>query len=173
MDSTSIVQSKELRLQPITFKDNERRAYPANFIIPINFILTDVFIKVNNPVKGKKISVGIKKDTNYLVRGADVSSKGMVVPGVIKDAEGKIIAVTHGPGLCKATSKEIPIMSKARKTGDPDVKTGTRLEFSSYEKTINQGLAGEEIFVTIPEGCSAHNDHGGLEIRVYILGYQF
>lgn len=172
MDQISIVQSKELKLHPMALNDEQRLAYMTGFRIPENLIVTDVFLKVNNPVKGKKVSVGIEKDCDYLVKDVDVSTKGVIIPGVIKSAEGKIIDVTYGIGMCKADSKEIPIMRKARKEGDPDVKTGVRLEYSSYEKTINQGLAGEDVYITIPEGCGPKNDHGGLRVRVFILGYQ-
>lgn len=141
--------------------DDKRLSYPG-IKIPSNFVIEDVLVKVSNPVKGKKIDVGIETDCDFLLKDIDVSTEGIVIPGKITDKKGKILQVTHGVGLCITHQEETENKSGKSKS----------MDIVYYEKIKNASLGEQTIYVTIPTGCSKEQPHGGLRVKLFIMGYQ-
>ncbi|MDD5659614.1 MAG: hypothetical protein PHR39_06355 [Actinomycetota bacterium] len=141
-------------IAPVKIKSNKEAAYPLDITIPSGFIIDKVVLRVLNPVLGKKVSVGTKDNNSYLAKDVDVSSKGIVIPGIVRDKHGNIIGMTLGQGLCNVVYDD----------------TNQKKIIECYPKGCID-IAKERLYVKIPENCGIDQAHGGLNLQVFVYGY--
>jgi hypothetical protein len=159
-------------IPPRRVKGDKDYIYPVEIYIPPKFAVTDVLLGVDVPVKGAKVSVGIKDNVDFFLKDIDVSTIGPRDGMPIFDKEGNILSVGYGPGLCHVTTKEEPTYRKAKKTGDPDVKTGVKTTVLSFMKKNCLTAEREKLYMKIPKECSMDNTPNGLRAMIYVVGIQ-
>ena len=157
---------------PRRVKGDADYIYPVEIYIPPKYVITDVFIGITSPVKGAKVSVGIKDQPGLFLKDVDVSTIGPRDGMPIFDNDGNILSVGYGPGLCHVTTKDEPIYRKAKKEGSPDVKTGVKTSILSFIKKNCMTAEGEKLYMKIPKECSMDNTPNGLRAMIYVVGIQ-
>lgn len=157
---------------PRMIKSDGTYAYPTQIFIPARFIVTDVFVGVSQPCEKAKISVGLKDDQCLFLKDIDVSTIGPRVGDPVYDKDGNILSLGYGKGLVHKKVKLEPIMRKAKKEGDPDVKTGDREIIEWFTRKNYLTTEMQQVYVKIPKECSMEFILKGFRAMVYVVGIQ-